>query len=135
MGFFPVLFTSFLNWGIGILHASKRESHLSVETNPLIEKAMRGDQKAYEALVARYQRGLFNMVFQMVKNREETEDLVQETFIKAFNALASYDNRFAFSTWLYKIAYNNCIDTIRKKKLRTFPLDKASTDCRRGTNV
>jgi len=97
---------------------------LNAETHPLIEKALRGDQKAYEGLVLRYQRGLFNMIYQMVKNREETEDLVQETFIKAFNALGSYDNRFAFSTWLYKIAYNNCIDTIRKKKLKTYPLDK-----------
>ncbi len=101
-----------------------KKSSVNAETNPLVEKAIQGDQKAYESLVERYQRGLFNMIFQMVKNREETEDLVQETFIKAFNALQSYDNRFAFSTWLYKIAYNNCIDTIRKKKLRTYPLDK-----------
>jgi RNA polymerase sigma-70 factor (ECF subfamily) len=60
----------------------------------------------------------------MIKNREETEDLVQETFLKAFNALDSYNGYYAFSTWLYKIAYNNCIDTIRKKKLRTLPLDR-----------
>ena len=64
------------------------------------------------------------MIYQMVKNREETNDLVQETFIKAFNALESYNNQYAFSTWLYKIAFNNCIDAIRKKKLKTFPLDK-----------
>jgi RNA polymerase sigma factor (sigma-70 family) len=60
----------------------------------------------------------------MVKNREEANDLVQETFIKAFNALESYNDQYAFSTWLYKIAFNNCIDTIRKKKLKTLPLDK-----------
>ncbi len=90
----------------------------------LIEKALGGDQQAYDALVRRYQNGLFNMIFQMVKNREETEDLVQETFIKAFHSLESYDNHFAFSTWLYKIAFNNCIDAIRKKKLQTYPLDK-----------
>jgi len=97
---------------------------LAKDTSPLIKKAIEGDQKSYEALVKRYQRGLYNMVYQMVKNREETEDLVQETFIKAFKALESYNDHYAFSTWLYKIAYNNCIDSIRKRKLKTYPLDK-----------
>ncbi|MFC1568908.1 sigma-70 family RNA polymerase sigma factor [bacterium] len=89
-----------------------------------IERAIQGDENAYEALLKRYERGIYNMIYQMVKNREETEDLVQETFIKAFNALESYNNQFAFSTWLYKIAFNNCIDSIRKRKLKTYPLDK-----------
>ena len=60
----------------------------------------------------------------MVKNKMETEDLVQEAFIKAFNSLASFNDDYAFSTWLYKIAINNCIDHFRKKKLKTFPIDK-----------
>lgn len=89
-----------------------------------IKRAIQGDEKAYKALLKRYERGIYNMIYQMVKNREETEDLVQETFIKAFNALDSYNDQFAFSTWLYKIAFNNCIDSIRKKKLKTYPLDK-----------
>jgi RNA polymerase sigma factor (sigma-70 family) len=89
-----------------------------------IERALQGDQSACRDLVKRYERGIFNMIYQMVKNREEAEDLVQETFIKAFNALESYNNQFAFSTWLYKIAFNNCIDSIRKHKLKTYPLDR-----------
>jgi len=97
---------------------------LKNENNTLIERALSGDQKACELLVERYQMGIYNLIYQMIKNREETEDLVQETFIKAFNALGSYNRQFAFSTWLYKIAYNNSIDAIRKKKLRTQPLDK-----------
>jgi len=64
------------------------------------------------------------MIYQMIKNHEETEDIVQETFIKAFHSLASYNDTYALSTWLYKIAYNSCIDSIRKKKLKTTPLDK-----------
>jgi len=92
--------------------------------NFLIKKALAGDQKAYDALLKRYQNGIYNMIYQMIKNREETEDLVQETFIKAFHSLASYNDNFAFSTWLYKIAFNNCIDTIRKKKLKTLSIDK-----------
>jgi len=94
------------------------------EIQKYIDQAIKGDQNAYKALLNRYERGIYNMIYQMVKNREETEDLVQETFIKAFNALESYNNQFAFSTWLYKIAFNNCIDSIRKKKLKTYPLDK-----------
>jgi RNA polymerase sigma-W factor len=89
-----------------------------------IERALKGDQSACRDLVKRYERGIYNMIYQMVKNREEAEDLVQETFIKAFNALDSYNNQFAFSTWLYKIAFNNCIDSIRKHKLKTYPLDR-----------
>ena len=90
----------------------------------LIKEALAGDQKAYEVLLKRYQTGVYNMIYQMIKNREETEDLVQEAFIKAFKSLESYNEDYAFSTWLYKIAFNHCIDAIRKKKLKTLPLDR-----------
>ena len=59
----------------------------------------------------------------MVKNQAEAEDLTQETFIKAFNALSSFNSEYAFSTWLYKIAVNNSIDHFRKKRLKTCSLD------------
>ena len=89
-----------------------------------VENALSGDEKAYEELLTRYKYGIYNLIYQMIKNKEETEDLVQETFIKAFNSLESYNDQFAFSTWLYKIAYNHCIDAIRKKKLNTIPIDR-----------
>lgn len=89
-----------------------------------ILQALDGDEKAYECLLLRYKNGIYNLIFQMIKNHEETEDLVQETFIKAFHNLQSYNNSYAFSTWLYKIAYNHSIDAIRKKKLKTLPLDR-----------
>lgn len=94
------------------------------EISSTIQNAINGDEQAYQAILERYQRGIYNLIYQMVKNREETEDLVQETFIKAFRALESYNDQYAFTTWLYKIAYNNCIDSIRKRKLKTSPLDK-----------
>ena len=59
----------------------------------------------------------------MVKDNAQADDLTQETFIKAFNALASFNSEYAFSTWLYKIAANNCIDFFRKKKLQTYSLN------------
>ena len=89
-----------------------------------VKQALSGDEKAYEALLNRYRNGIYNMIYQMIKNKEETEDLVQETFIKAFNSLESYNDHYAFSTWLYKIAFNNCIDKIRKRKLKTYSLNE-----------
>jgi len=89
-----------------------------------VDDALQGKQYAFKALMDRYQPGIFKMIYQIIKNREETEDLVQETFLKAFKSLESYNNKYAFSTWLYKIAFNHSIDTIRKRKLKTFSIDK-----------
>ena len=60
----------------------------------------------------------------MIRDREQVEDLTQEAFIKAFSSLASFNEEFAFSTWLYKIATNNCIDFIRKRKMQMYSIDK-----------
>jgi RNA polymerase sigma-70 factor (ECF subfamily) len=60
----------------------------------------------------------------MIHDRQQVEDLTQEAFIKAFASLRSFNEEYAFSTWLYKIATNNCIDYIRKRKLQTFSIDK-----------
>jgi len=91
---------------------------------PVIERALRGDQKAFGELMERYHGPLYNLLYKMVRSKEETEDLVQEAFMKAFASLASFNEEFAFSTWLYKIAINNTIDHLRKKRLRTFSIDK-----------
>lgn len=91
---------------------------------PLIAKALAGEQKAYADLMARHRGPLYNLLYNMVHNREETEDLLQEAFMKAFAALHTFNKEFAFSTWLYKIAINTTIDHLRKKKLQTYSLDK-----------
>lgn len=88
-----------------------------------IRRALDGDQNAFKQIMTKYHGPIFAMVYRMVHIREEAEDLVQETFIKAFNSLNSFNEAYAFSTWLYKIAVNNCIDYFRKKRLRTFPLE------------
>ena len=90
----------------------------------LIERALAGDQTAYREILKKYRTPLYNLLFRMVRNKMETEDLVQEAFIKAFGSLATFNDEYAFSTWLYKIAINNCIDHFRKKRLKTFSLDK-----------
>jgi RNA polymerase sigma-W factor len=89
----------------------------------IIRHAVDGDQKAYAELVSRYQAQIFNLILRMVRSREEAQDLTQETFIKAFNSLSSFNAEYAFSTWLYKIAVNSCIDHFRKKRIKAYPLD------------
>ncbi|RKY75187.1 RNA polymerase subunit sigma-24 [candidate division KSB1 bacterium] len=91
----------------------------------LIQLALAGNQKAYGELIRRYEGMIFNFIYRMIGDRAETEDIVQETFIKAFKALDSFDEKYAFSTWLYKIATNHCIDVLRKRKLSTFSLDSS----------
>ena len=90
----------------------------------LIKKAIEGDESAYKNLLENYRGAIYNLLYKMVRNKEETEDLVQEAFMKAFKALPSFNEEYAFSTWLYKIAINNCIDHIRKKKLQTYSINK-----------
>lgn len=90
----------------------------------LIKQAIDGDETAYKDLLESYRGAIYNLLYKMVRNKEETEDLVQEAFIKAFNALPSFNEEYAFSTWLYKIAINNCIDHMRKKRLKTYSINK-----------
>jgi RNA polymerase sigma factor (sigma-70 family) len=97
---------------------------LQEQDDQLIADALQGDQKAYEALLARHNKAIFHVVMKIVRNREESQDLVQETFMKAFNALASYRSEYRFSTWLYKIAANCAIDFVRKKRIEALSLDK-----------
>lgn len=90
----------------------------------IIHEALDGHQAAYDKLMRKYHDAIYNLIYRMVREKEEVEDLTQEAFIKAFASLRSFNEEYAFSTWLYKIATNNCIDYIRKKKLETFSIDK-----------
>ena len=85
----------------------------------------RGDQKAYAELMSRYKDSIYFMLLKMVNNRDDAEDLTIEAFGKAFKNLHQYTPEYAFSTWLFKIATNNCIDFIRRKKKNTISIDKS----------
>ena len=89
-----------------------------------VQRALNGDQAAYERLVQKYQRALHFHILHLVRKREDVDDLVQECFIKAFAALETYSPQYAFSTWLYKIASNHAIDYLRKRRLQTVSIDK-----------
>ena len=94
----------------------------------LVQKARVGDQKAYAELLGRYRDAIYFMLLKMVNNPSDAEDLTIEAFGKAFKNIGQYTPNFAFSTWLFKIATNNCIDFIRKKRAATISLDQSNDD-------
>jgi len=104
-------------------------------TSHLTDKALRdyklvqlaveqGNQKAYAELMNNYKDSIYFMLLKMTNNSDDADDLTIEAFGKAFKKLHQYTPDYAFSTWLFKIASNNCIDYIRKKKKMTFSIDK-----------
>jgi RNA polymerase sigma-70 factor (ECF subfamily) len=96
-------------------------AQLSDQEVVLIARA--GREAAYRELIRRYERPVFALLFRMVRDRELAEDLAQETFIKALNAIESYRPEFKFSSWIFKIANNAAIDHLRRRELDTLSLD------------
>ena len=89
----------------------------------LVELAKQGKQSAYAELMDRYRDSIYFMMLKMVKNPDDADDLTIEAFGKAFSRLEQYSPSFAFSTWLFKIASNNSIDFIRKKRIQVTSID------------
>jgi RNA polymerase sigma-70 factor, ECF subfamily len=84
----------------------------------LVRRAQHGDAGAFEVLVKKHQGRVFAVAAGILRNREDVEDIAQQVFVKAYFSLKKFDQRAAFSTWLYKIAVNECWDLLRKKKVR-----------------
>jgi RNA polymerase sigma-70 factor (ECF subfamily) len=101
-----------------------RKQDSRAEDSRLIQGALAGDDHSYRKLMGKYHDQIYNFIYRMIHDREQVEDLTQEAFIKAFQSLRSFNEEFAFSTWLYKIATNNSIDYIRKRKLQMYSIDK-----------
>ena len=89
----------------------------------LVEEAKQGNEKAFASLMNRYRDSIYFMLLKMVNNPADAEDLTIEAFGKAFRNIETYTPRFAFSTWLFMIATNNCIDFIRKKQASPNTID------------
>jgi RNA polymerase sigma-70 factor (ECF subfamily) len=84
----------------------------------LVRRAQREDKEAFEELIRRHQHRVFAVAGGILKRREDVEDIAQQVFVKAYFSLKRFDQRAAFSTWLYKITVNECWDMLRKKKVR-----------------
>ena len=109
------------------LKPTNQPTERSLKDLELVKLAVeKRDQNAFAKLMSRYKDSIFFMVLKMVHNRDDAEDITMESFSKAFNNIERYDQKYAFSTWLFKIATNNCIDFIRKKRLETTSIDKTT---------
>ncbi|MDH5382752.1 MAG: sigma-70 family RNA polymerase sigma factor [Cyclobacteriaceae bacterium] len=107
----------------------KEFSEKALQDFDLIDRAVNNqDQQAYGSLMSRYKRPVYHMILKMIRNVDDAEDLTIEAFAKAFKNLSKFKKDYTFSTWLFRIATNNTIDFIRKKKLDTMSLDTSYTD-------
>jgi RNA polymerase sigma-70 factor (ECF subfamily) len=96
------------------MNAPIRADLSALDDNVLVQMTLKGDKEAYRALVERYQGRLFSTALDIVKTREDAEDVVQETFVKAFLSLGQFKGQSSFYTWLYRICFNMSIDIRRK---------------------
>jgi RNA polymerase sigma-70 factor (ECF subfamily) len=117
---------------------------MEVEAGSAVERARSGDSDAFRLLVEQHSRAVFRLAFRMTGNEEDAEDVVQETFLRAYRQLDKYEARSSFATWLYRIASNYSLDLIRMRKrhedrrergsnedhdiLQSIPVDSPSPD-------
>ncbi|HOR86618.1 MAG TPA: sigma-70 family RNA polymerase sigma factor [Bacillota bacterium] len=90
----------------------------------IVNQCLAGDVNAFEALIERYKRAVYNTAYRMMGNREEAEDVSQEAFIRMYNSLSRYNPEYKFITWALKITTNLCLDNLRKRKAETVPIDE-----------
>ena len=95
----------------------------SLEDRQLAQMAAEGREGAYRELLSRYERPVYSLILRMVSDPTLAEDLAQEAFVKAFNAIGKYDPQYKFSSWIFKIANNRAIDHLRKRELETVSID------------
>ena len=109
---------------MGSMQNRKNKSDSKQEDFDAIRRVLEGDNTAYEFLQKKYKNLIYSLVKKMIKNDSDVEDLVQETFIKAYKALDKFKFNYSFSAWIYRIASNNTIDFLRKRRFDTFSIDK-----------
>ncbi|MBU2500080.1 MAG: sigma-70 family RNA polymerase sigma factor [bacterium] len=88
-----------------------------------IKRCKRGEEAAFAEILGRYRGPIYNLCYRMTRNAEDARDLGQEVFIKVFGLLDRFDENYAFSSWLFRIATNHCIDHLRRNRMRFMSLD------------
>ena len=91
---------------------------MEVTDAAVVAQVLAGDRDAFRVLVERHSRSLFHVVYRMCTNQEDTEEIVQETFLRAFKALPRFELRANFATWIYRIAVNRTLDFLSAKKMK-----------------
>lgn len=100
---------SFVEWGV-----------TAVDENKLVNKAVKGDNSAFEALMEKHMGIIYNIALRMAANQDDAEDMTQEIMIKIFRSLGSFKGNSKFSTWIYRVAVNTCLDELKKKKNKKY---------------
>jgi RNA polymerase sigma-70 factor, ECF subfamily len=95
----------------------------SLEERMIVELCLAGEPQHFRRLVERHQRGIMGLTYRMLGNKAEAEDMAQQTFVDAFTALRDFNPTYKFSSWLYRIAINNCKDYLKSKKRTEQPLE------------
>ena len=108
--------------------ARTTKASTAADDRELVRRAKRDEKEAYEQLVLRHQHRVFAVAGGILRRREDVEDIAQQVFVKAYFALKRFDERAAFSTWLYKITLNECWDLLRKKKVRPLVYESELSD-------
>ena len=117
------------------MEVNSQLTHKAQRDYELVLSAVKGNQDAYAELMKNYKDSLYFMLLKMTNNATDAEDLTIEAFSKAFKKIHSYSPKYAFSTWLFKIATNNAIDFIRRKKKRTLSIDKSYSNNENGPDI
>ena len=103
---------------VGTVPARSFKPAGAVDDRALVRRAQGEDKEAFEELIRRHQHRVFDVASGILRRREDVEDIAQQVFVKAYFSLKRFDQRAAFSTWLYRITVNECWDLLRKKKVR-----------------
>ncbi|TYQ17663.1 UNVERIFIED_CONTAM: RNA polymerase sigma-70 factor (ECF subfamily) [Acetivibrio alkalicellulosi] len=92
----------------------------------LIERCIKGESHLFAEIVERYKKLIYNIIYNMINNKDEVNDIAQEVFIRIYKSLSRYNKEYKFSTWAAKIATNYCYDMLRKKKFECIPIEEVS---------
>ena len=101
---------------------------MEVDDSAAVERARLGDSDAFRLLVEQHSRHVFRLAYRMTGNEQDAEDVVQETFLRAYKQIEKYEARSSFSTWLYRIASNYSLDLIRSRKRHEDKREQGSSD-------
>ncbi|MBD3235643.1 MAG: sigma-70 family RNA polymerase sigma factor [Candidatus Eisenbacteria bacterium] len=98
------------------------------EDRSLVRRCLKGDERAFAQLVARYEGAIYRLAWRMMRQDEEAQDVVQETFMRVFRALHTYDQSRKFSTWILRICTNLCIDRYRRRRMKLLSIDASEQE-------
>jgi RNA polymerase sigma-70 factor (ECF subfamily) len=118
------------------VRAPKRVDYKSSEEAALVRRAQAGDEMAFRSMVERYQAKVFSIIYGILRNHNDAEDIAQQVFTKVYFSLRNFDFRSSLLTWIYKITVNECYDYLRKKKVRklVYESDFSAEDALRMEN-